>query len=373
MGDVLNRGTRERPRWYCRYVDVDGKRKQKATHQTTRSAAQRFLAELEARIARGQAGIVELTPEQRARKTITIGELSKRFLDEYAPPHIKDLARYRREIGCVHRVRILPRFRKTPAASVVIAEVEALRDQQLSDALSAASVTQTLAALSKLYSWARRAGLIDCANPVSGCERPRTSHSLDYLSRAEVEALLTFSEANAPELHPMIATGIYTGLRKGELFGLRWSDLCFDGHRLDVNRSYRLLPKSGKPRHVPMNPLLVPTLTRWQERCPKNDEQLVFPVRERGDSHRMGTKEDELGLSVVLAQAGCHVPAKPWHALRHTFAAHAVMSGVSLYSVQQLLGHSSPLMTQRYAHLAPDYLAGEVARLRFSSPPPSSN
>ena len=66
-----------------------------------------------------------------------------------------------------------------------------------------------------------------------------------------------------------------------------------------------------------------------------------------------------------------HVPERPWHSLRHTFAAHAVMSGASLYAVQKLLGHASPAMTQRYAHLAPNFMAAEVARMSFAQPRPA--
>jgi site-specific recombinase XerD len=50
------------------------------------------------------------------------------------------------------------------------------------------------------------------------------------------------------------------------------------------------------------------------------------------------------------------------------FAAQAVMSGIPLYTVKELLGHASIEMTQRYAHLAPDYLGREVARLNFALP-----
>jgi hypothetical protein len=57
--------------------------------------------------------------------------------------------------------------------------------------------------------------------------------------------------------------------------------------------------------------------------------------------------------------------------LRHTFASQFVMAGGSLCVLQQLLGHSTPLMTQRYAHLAPAYLAGEVTRLDFSATAPA--
>ena len=57
--------------------------------------------------------------------------------------------------------------------------------------------------------------------------------------------------------------------------------------------------------------------------------------------------------------------------LRHTFASHFVMAGGSLVTLQKLLGHSTMTMTMRYAHLAPDFLAAEVARMNFSAPAPA--
>ena len=85
----------------------------------------------------------------------------------------------------------------------------------------------------------------------------------------------------------------------------------------------------------------------------------------------MGERKETLGLPDLMRAAGVHVPKKPWHALRHTFAAHLVMSGVSLYTVQLLMGHADPKETQIYAHLAPDYMAAEVARLSFAVPVPT--
>lgn len=56
------------------------------------------------------------------------------------------------------------------------------------------------------------------------------------------------------------------------------------------------------------------------------------------------------------------------HALRHTFASHYVTSGGNLLALQKILGHSKFEMTQVYSHLAPDYMAGEIARVSFGSP-----
>jgi site-specific recombinase XerD len=91
----------------------------------------------------------------------------------------------------------------------------------------------------------------------------------------------------------------------------------------------------------------------------------VFPVRGKSGKLRMGRRDDDNGLPELMKACGCHVPAKPWHALRHTFAAHAVMSGMPLFTLQKFMGHSTPEMTQIYAHLAPDYMAAEMMRLSF--------
>src|SRR5438270_3072886 len=103
---------------------------------------------------------------------------------------------------------------------------------------------QALAALSKMYNWARKRGVIDCANPVVGCERPRVKEVTDFLSHDECADLLDYAKtlcdcfvaaADVRDLYPMIATAIHTGLRKGELFGLRWSDVHLDTGRIDVS------------------------------------------------------------------------------------------------------------------------------------------
>jgi integrase len=165
----------------------------------------------------------------------------------------------------------------------------------------------------------------------------------------------------------MVATSIYAGLRKGELMGLRWIDVNLDGGLLTVARSYTLAPKSGKPRHVPINPELAVILRRWREQCPTTDEGLVFPLFDVIGGWRMGFRRETLHLHHYLKAAGCHVPAKPWHALRHTFASHFMMAGGNILTLQKLLGHASVEQTMCYAHLAPDFMRAEVARMSFAS------
>ena len=63
----------------------------------------------------------------------------------------------------------------------------------------------------------------------------------------------------------------------------------------------------------------------------------------------------------IFARLG--IPDASFHTLRHTAASWLVMEGVDLYAVGQILGHKTPRMTQRYAHLSPNYMAGAVSKL----------
>jgi integrase len=363
MGDVVNRGTKDRPLWYIRYKDIDGRRRQRASHQTTKQAALAYLREVEARVARGIIGVPERA--QQVAESVTIGELAARFLAE-AKPRAKDPGTYRMQIRSVLKQRVLPLIGTRRADGLKLADVEALRDRLQEDGYSANSAAHAICALSVVYKWARKAGLIHCECPSRGIVMPKPARSLDYLDRDEAARLLAYAEVHAPDAFPAIATAIYAGLRKGEIFGLRWCDIHLDTSRLDVMRSYRLPPKSGRARHLPLHPALARILRDWRKRCPTTAEGLVFPV-----NGRMGDTGDMLNLARLLGESGCHIPAKPWHALRHTFASHFVMAGGSLYVLQRLLGHASAEMTQIYAHLSPDHLAGELGRLDFSRPLPA--
>lgn len=133
---------------------------------------------------------------------------------------------------------------------------------------------------------------------------------MDYLSGDEVAKLLAYARGHAPDVFPMTATAIYTGMRKGELFGLRWIDVLFDRGSIHVAHSYWKTPKSDKWRPVPLHPALVPILREWQRRC--HPGSLVFPVVPgRGQKARMGTPDDMLSIDERLQAAGCHVPLRP--------------------------------------------------------------
>lgn len=363
MGEVLRKTKGDRfIGWYVRYRDADGKRKQRASHQPTQALARRYLLEVEGRIARGLVGIPEPAPPAP-----TVAGLIERFLGEYSRAKIKDLDRYRRYARTALR-RALPVLGSLPADQVRASDVERLR-YTLCKTCAASSVRVTLDFLRTVYSWAGKIGILE-QNPLQGIERPASSASLDFLSQGEVQALLSAMERHAATGRPAdrmrqacILTALHTGLRRGELFGLRWTDLDLHARRLTVARSYRSTPKSGKTRHLRLPDVLVPTLAAWLRECPRTSEGLVFPIV--AGQPRMGADFDTLGLAELLIEAGCRPLQRPWHALRHTFASHFIMSGGNILSLQKILGHSDIKMTLIYAHLAPDFLGEEMNRIRY--------
>jgi integrase len=375
MGALIKRGSRQKPRFYAQYKDTDGVRRTKLLRGARSTERARvMLAEIERNVMNGRVGIEPPpTAAETERRTMTVRELGEKFLDEkagYSNPKIKDMKEYRRQAKWKLASRIRPRIGDRAVASLTVADLERFRDQLLDEKdgnLSPASVTRTLALLSKMFAWGRKQGHVDVDSPTRGCVRPSAASSIDYLSRDEVAQLLAHAEEHAPDLHPMVATAIFTGMRKGELFGLRWSDVHLDAARIDVMRSYSRVPKSGKGRHLPAHPALVRILRAWQPRSAASKEGLVFPVLGRYGV-RMGSQDDMLGLAELLAAAKCHAPDHPWHALRHSFASHYMMAGGNILELQKLLGHSTLAMTMVYAHLSPDHLAAGVARMSFAQP-----
>ncbi len=146
-------------------------------------------------------------------------------------------------------------------------------------------------------------------------------------------------------LTPAVLLAMNTGLRRGELLSLRWSDVDLQGRMLTIRAEQA---KSGKQRHVPLNTEATDVLTRWStQRC---EGALVF-------------LPDDVKTAWNRLLVRAKITGFRFHDLRHHFASKLVTKGVDLNTVRELLGHADIKMTLRYAHLAPAHLAAAVARL----------
>jgi len=178
-------------------------------------------------------------------------------------------------------------------------------------------------------------------------EREHANHWRKVRRYEEYPAFGAFTD----HLKPMVLLALNTGMRRGELFNLKWEDVNFAGKIITVIGE---TAKSGKTRHIPMNEEALSVLRAWYEQ--RNKSELVFP----SDN---GERLDNISSSWERLIKAAQVNNFRFHDLRHDFASKLVMAGVDLNTVRELLGHADIKMTLRYAHLAPEKLASAVAKL----------
>jgi integrase len=147
-----------------------------------------------------------------------------------------------------------------------------------------------------------------------------------------------------------IRLALFTGMRKGALMALQWTDIDFERGFITLqgehakNKKTERIPLSGPARGV-------------LESVERTGSLYVFPGR--GGGKRADFKKIALR---VRDKAGLPADFRPLHGLRHTFASWLASSGaVDLYTLQKLLTHGSAQMTQRYAHLADEALQRAAA------------
>jgi integrase len=160
---------------------------------------------------------------------------------------------------------------------------------------------------------------------------------------------------NDTDFAELCITALLTGLRLGELLSLRWTDLDLEAKIVLIQNSEGFTTKSKRSRVVPMSEELSKLLLDRKENL-RSESEFVFSNR-YGRKLREGTIEHK--FKQCVRRAGLNDKLH-FHSLRHSFASALVMSGVSLYAVQKLLGHSQSKTTEIYSHLLPQQLHSEI-------------
>ena len=173
---------------------------------------------------------------------------------------------------------------------------------------------------------------------------------LRYLSKEECWQLVKECDQH---VRPIVITAINTGMRRGEILNLKWE-------QVDLRHGFILLDKtkSGKRREVPINQTLRETLHSIPRKIADGtDNPYVFINPNTGKPFR----EVKKSFSSALRRAG--IKDFRFHDLRHTYASLAVMAGIDLTTVKELLGHADIKMTLKYSHLAPAHKVAAAAKM----------
>lgn len=142
----------------------------------------------------------------------------------------------------------------------------------------------------------------------------------------------------------LMKLALFTGMRKGELYKLKWDDVDFERGFIVIKD-----PKGGPDQKIPMNDAAREILLNHPRTA---GSEYVFPGADKGqrrNAHRV--------VNRIKKEAGLPKDFRPLHGLRHVYASMLASSGqVDMYTLQKLLTHKSPTMTMRYAHLRDDAL-----------------
>jgi integrase len=237
--------------------------------------------------------------------------------------------------------------------------------------VSKATVNRELSVLRHMFNVAIDQNIVP-TNPARGGIGMKAFKELGrerYLEMSEVEALLTAIQARIAKnssdkmrasarkswqyLHTAVVMALHTGMRKGEILGLRWENVNWERKTLLL-----LDTKNGESRRLPIDSILLRELSEHRSRV--KNEELVFPSFDNnGKVVPMADVKGSFGR--VLKDAG--ITNFRFHDLRHTFASHYMMKGGQLYALSSILGHKDLKMTQRYAKLSPEYMDSQRDRM----------
>ncbi|MCU0615005.1 MAG: site-specific integrase [Desulfobacterales bacterium] len=171
-------------------------------------------------------------------------------------------------------------------------------------------------------------------------ELPRANNEkIEDLSPEQLKRLMkAIAKDPHPQAGPIMKLALYTGMRRGEIFRLNWKDVDFKKGFIHLRD-----PKGGQDQKIPLNDAARELLLNHE----RSRSPYVFPGRKgrrRTDIHK--------SLNQIKKKAGLPKEFRALHGLRHVYASMLASSGkVDMYTLQKLLTHKSPQMTQRYAHL----------------------
>jgi len=364
-----------RKTYYCEYRR--GARVKIGLFQTlstkqARSQAQKIIADY-------SCGGDPAHDKKNKRDSLSYGKYLETYYYPWIDVNLRTAHEYRRVLNKDCHV-----FKRTPLSQIDIKAVEKWRLALLTNGKTPTTTNRVYASLRASLSKAEEWGLID-VHPLLKMKPLKVPQSsvVRYLStdeevrlRAAIECreearrlkrasankwrqkrgylLFTKQDKNCftDHLKPMIILSMNTGMRRGEVFKLKWSNVNFETKHVTVEG---VTAKSGKIRHIPLNKEAIQILQSWKGQTTSNSS---FVFSNPQDKPFVSVKK---GWQALIKAAA--IEDFRWHDLRHHFASSLVMRGVNLNTVRELLGHSSYAMTLRYAHLSAGHKAEAVELL----------
>ena len=226
------------------------------------------------------------------------------------------------------------------------------------------TINHELVCLSHIFKMAVRWEYVN-RNPVASVEKLKVAKRIPrFLSVEEIHKLL--DACSDSYIYPIVMTAIHTGMRKSELFNLRWSDVDFKKREINIQPKKDWHTKNYKPRKAFMTPALYETLKKHRELHIRNGIRSDYVFTYRGKRIKNDIRRS---LAKAVKKAGLREDGQPnvtLHTMRHTQASQLAMAGVPMRYIQELMGHQSFETTLQYTQLSEEHVRKQVLRLPFS-------
>jgi integrase len=293
-------------------------------------------------------------------------ELCTLFLDNHAKPNY-EFSTYQKYDGAI-RHYVQPYFENSMIDEITRFQVGEFKAEVLKLERSDAIKNFVFSALKTVLQKATEWDLID-RNPASSVKPPRKGlPRTEYWSADEAGTFLLYMK-DSPRL-PLYLVALNSGMRVGEIFGLKWD--CVDTERrvLTVRRTWdqktktvKETTKTHKARIVPLNQPLF---------------EILVELRRRDQGGRV-LKPESVGLGCAshlarsFKQDAIAAQIRPikFHDLRHTFATNFMANGGAIHALARILGHTTTNMTERYSHFGLDHVKQAAGFVSFSLPKPA--
>lgn len=287
-------------------------------------------------------------------KKHTLADLVDRYIKDVLPTKPKQAERqqqqlewWKAEIGAFTLADISP------------AVIGQCRDKLLSEintrgkVRTPATVVRYMAALSHAFTIAVNDWQWLEDSPMRKVKKPKESRGrVRFLDDGERTKLLAAcKESSNPWLYPCVILALSTGMRQGELMGLKWQDVNLKDGYLILHET-----KNGERRRVPLAGLGL-ELLREHAKVRRLDTDLLFP----GTVNKAKPIDLRKPFETAIKAAG--ITDFHWHDLRHCTASYLAMNGASLAEIAEVLGHKTLQMVKRYAHLSDGHVSNVVASM----------
>lgn len=328
---------KKRNRWYIDYY-VEGRRRRECIGPS-RKLAETVLKKRQVEIAEGKFLDVKAKPR------VTFEQIRDKYL-EWAKANKRSWDRD--ELSLRHLATAFSGKLLSEITPWLIEKYKVTRKQEITcrhEEVKPRTVNIEVKCLKRMFNMAIQWGLAE-TNPVNKVRMLKEAPGrLRYLSAEEIQKLL---EVSAPHLKAIVLTALESGMRKGELLDLMWDNIDLEHGLILLKQT-----KTGERREIPMTDTLKELFIGLRK---QTDGKFVF----------LSSRGKPLGNIRQAFETACRkvdIEDFRFHDLRHTFASHLVMSGADIRTVQEVLGHKTLQMTERYSHLSPAHKRDALNKL----------